>query len=129
MLTGRKRPIKRNQRPIKRVRSGGPRRGPKGVEPEKWRNASYRTWLRKNGMCEACLRQAFPPYVFHRCVEFCHGPVNGTGSKGPDAGAVPLCPVHHRLQHKLGWPAFEKKYQFSREKEAALWWARFKKQS
>src|SRR5690348_15944137 len=107
----------RRSKPLKRatsvrpVRSGGPRRAPKGVEPEKWRNASYRTWLRANGKCEACLRMLIPPFppwdVFHRCVEFCHGPVNGTGSKGPDAGAVPLCRVHHREQHEIGWPEFE----------------------
>ena len=48
-----------------------------------------------------------------------HGPSNGTGSKGPDNGAIPLCRHHHNEQHQIGWPAFEAKYEFSREADAA----------
>ena len=54
-----------------------------------------------------------------------HGPVNGRGSKGPDNEAIPLCRYHHEEQHRLGWPAFESKYGFSREKEAAAHYAAF----
>lgn len=43
-----------------------------------------------------------------------HGPVNGMGSKGPDSEAIALCRTHHREQHRIGWPAFEKKYDIDR---------------
>src|SRR5689334_14408876 len=87
----RSKPLKRATR-VRPVRSGGPRRGPKGVEPEKWRNASYRTWLRKNGMCEACSRmRARPMEAYWELIDFCHGPVTGMGSKGPDAEGILLC--------------------------------------
>lgn len=52
-------------------------------------------------------------------VEAAHGPVNGRGSKGSDYEAVPLRRDLHREQHRLGWPAFESKYGFSRAIEAA----------
>lgn len=48
-----------------------------------------------------------------------HGPVNGMGSKGPDSGAIPLCRSHHREQHQIGWPRFERKYGINREEVAA----------
>ena len=58
-------------------------------------------------------------------VDPAHGRVNGRGSKGPDSEAIPLCRFHHEEMEKLRWPGFEKKYGFSREKEAAAHWAAF----
>lgn len=54
-----------------------------------------------------------------------HGPPNGKSQKGPDSGCIPGCREHHDEQTAIGWPAFEKKYGFSREKEAAVWWTAF----
>ena len=94
----RSKPLKRATR-VRPFRSGGPRRGPKGVEPEKWRNASYRRFLRSNGRCVACDKAAEELWGFPLGVtapphpgvcDPSHGPVNGTGSKGPDAEAIPV---------------------------------------
>ena len=75
-------------------------------------------------LCEAGVMAAI------RCVmtacDPAHGPVNGKGSKGPDNEALPLCRVHHAEQHRVGWPAFEARYGFSREGEAAVWWLAWK---
>lgn len=105
--------------PVRKKRPGPPRRGPAGIDPERWRNPGYLKFLREEGVCEACWPRTFLP------CDPCHGPANGMASKGPDAEAVPLDRVHHEMQHKLGWPAFEELYGFSREKEAAKWWARY----
>ena len=58
-------------------------------------------------------------------IDPAHGPVNGRSSKGPDNEAIPLCSHHHEEQHRVGWPAFEAKYGFSREKEAAAHYAAY----
>ena len=58
-------------------------------------------------------------------VDPAHGPVNGMRSKGGDDGAISLCRFHHEEQHRIGWPAFEAKYGFSREVEAKVFWAAY----
>jgi hypothetical protein len=60
----------------------------------------------------------------YRCDPM-HGPPNGRSQKGPDAGCIPGCRSHHEEQTRIGWPAFEEKYGFIREKEAATWWTAF----
>lgn len=41
-----------------------------------------------------------------------HGPVNGTGSKGPDNEALPLCRDHHEYQAEIGHERFAQLYGF-----------------
>jgi hypothetical protein len=103
----------------------GVRRGP-------MRSRQYLDWLKERS-CVGCatlprsywLQLASTEGRELSAVDPAHGPVNGTGSKGPDNEAVPLCRHHHDEQHRIGWPAFERKYGFSREKEAATHWAAF----
>ena len=83
------------------------------------RDRGYLDWLRD---CECVIRIGGPSL---HMSDPAHGPVNGRGSKGPDNEAIPLCRNHHEEQHRLGWPAFEKKYGFSREREAAAHWAAY----
>lgn len=46
----------------------------------------------------------------------------GTGMKPSDCWAIPLCHEHHREQHQIGEPAFERKYGIKmREIAASLW--------
>jgi hypothetical protein len=87
------------------------------------RDAGYLEWLRDR-RCVACV-QLKMIYRDRLCasgsmpIDPAHGPVNGARSKGPDNEAIPLCRHHHEEQHRIGWPAFQEKYGFSREKEAA----------
>lgn len=115
--------------PVKRKRTKE-RRGP-------FRCRAYLDWISAECRCMACAymncwadvrseRLAHSPFrVGGRKIDPAHGPVNGGSSKGPDDGAIPLCRHHHDQQHALGWPAFEAKYGFSREKEAAAHFAAF----
>lgn len=91
------------------------RRGPIGIPPEQWRNPAYLDFLRQCP-CEVCGRRPCDP---------AHGPVNGMSSKGPDAGAIPLCREHHEEMHDLNWPAFEILRGINREKAATKHWAAF----
>ncbi len=126
----RRTPITRSAPPRKR-RPGPPRRGPSEVSADQWRNPSYLAFLRAEGRCVACPRggRVFGAPITYGMNGVCdpaHGPVNGRGSKGPDAGAIPLCRAHHDRQHAIGWTAMEVEFEFSREREAAVWFAAFK---
>jgi hypothetical protein len=97
-------------------RRPGVRRGPTGVPPDKWRNEAYLEWLREQP-CALC---------GHSPAEPAHGPMNGAGSKGPDAEAVPLCRLHHAEMHQFGsWPSFEERHFFIRAAVASAHWARW----
>ena len=123
-LPPRSTPLKRS--PVRKKRKTA-RRGP-------MRSKAYLWFLKIDCRCVACVRLAladptcsFQLLMQHRqhLIDPAHGPVNGRGSKGPDNEAIPLCRYHHEEQHRLGWPAFESKYGFSREKEAAAHYAAF----
>lgn len=111
----RKTPLSRST-PVRRKRVT-PRRVSVARDPD------YLAWLRER-KCGVCRFLHFI-YRDRKCasgagpIEAAHGPVNGRGSKGSDHEAIPLCSEHHREQHRIGWPAFEEKYRFSRAKEAA----------
>jgi hypothetical protein len=113
----------RQRVPLKR--SGRPRsvrRKPRRVSVN--RDRAYLRFLASECTCVACgsaVANRFSDCVADGCgpVQAAHGPVNGMRSKGPDDGAVPLGLRHHAEQHGIGWPAFEERYGFSREKEAA----------
>lgn len=126
----RKTPLKRSVTPLKRtavksVRLGA-RRGPADVPAERWRNPGYLVFLREQGRCLPCMvAYATEGHQIVRASDCdpMHGPVNGVSSKGADAEAMPGCRPHHIEQHRIGWPAFEAKYGFDRQKESAAWWA------
>ena len=113
-------PISRLTPPKKR--RSKPRRA--GVD----RDPGYLAWLRERS-CVACKltgctgRAHNPGNWASVTIDPAHGPVNGMRSKGPDSGAIPLCRHHHEEQHQIGWPAFQQKYSFSLEKEAAAHFA------
>lgn len=49
-------------------------------------------------------------------IEFCHArnaANSGTGSRPHDGFGWPGCSAHHREQHRIGQPAFERKYGIS----------------
>lgn len=136
--------------PIRKRRPGKPRRGPAGVPPEEWRNPKYLRFLREQGKCLPCERRGITEdflidvattcsnrgvallaerrLLYRHHIDPMHGPPNGRGQKGPDAGAIPGCRYHHDEQTNMpgGWPAFEEKYSFSRAKEAEAHYALFK---
>jgi hypothetical protein len=66
--------------------------------------------------------------LFYWLIDPMHGPPDALGVNGPDSGAIPGCRWHHDEQTNMpgGWEAFEKKYGFSREKEAAAHWELFR---
>ncbi len=86
------------------------------------RNRKYLDYL-KLCECEAC--KVIGEFR-SRQVDPAHGPVNGFGSKGGDDGAISLCRTHHREQHALTWPVFEKKYGIDRAMIAALGYSAFR---
>lgn len=131
-------PIARGKRPRAR-RPGKPRRGPANIPAEEWRNPAYLQFLREEGRCVACLAEDFREVLLSNFGQFSrkfsraprgvcdpmHGPPNGTSQKGPDSCAIPGCREHHEEQTRIGWPAFEEKYHFSRELEARAYFAAF----
>lgn len=52
-----------------------------------------------------------------RNVDPCHTPrlssegARGMGQKRNDFGAIPMCSIHHKEQHSIGWPSFIQTYQ------------------
>ncbi len=77
-------------------------------------------------MCYCEIGMKFGSELCSSVTDPAHGPVNGMGSKGPDSGAISLCRTHHREQHAIGWPAFERKYEIDRSVIAAARYAEFK---
>jgi hypothetical protein len=102
---------------------GKPRRGPAGIDPDFWRNEAYLHFLRTEPGCCIC-RIQHQNWRWLECDPM-HGPPNGRSQKGPDGEAIPGCRHHHEEQTRIGWPAFEQKYQFSRGTEARAHWAAF----
>ncbi len=105
---------------IKRSRIKPKRSKPRRTE--QFRDRKYLDWLKIKACC-ACRREVFG------ITEPAHGPSAGIGLKGPDNEAIPLCRLHHLEQHRIGWSAFESKYGFSRETEAAAHWILYGKES
>ncbi len=121
----RRTPLPRSKAPLKRSSVKQKRAKPRRVSVD--RNPDYLEWLRER-RCITCVLLHMI-YRDRLCasgagpIDAAHGPVNGRSSKGPDSGAIPLCRAHHAEQHTTGWAAFESKYGFSREKEAAAHFA------
>lgn len=111
--------IKQRRRRVRDVRELSALRA-----PDKWRDASYRTWLGSRP-CLVCLHLS--PLLGRKSSSYaCHTVNGGTGFKGPDRLAVPLCLQHHDEydgRQKLpggavGKRAFEVHYSISMAAEA-----------
>ena len=105
--------LKRSTKPIAKRRSK-PRR------TSVLRDRGYLDWLKDR---ECVIRDGGPSF---KMSDPAHGPSTGMRVKGPDNEAIPLCRHHHNEQHRIGWQAFEAKYGFSREKEAAAHYALYR---
>ena len=53
------------------------------------------------------------------------GTDGGVGMKPSDCYALPLCSSHHRDQHSIGEPSFEKRHRFSMRDVADRLWRRW----
>ena len=85
----------------KNVKSGI-RRGPERKFPK------HEKWVRGFACCV--------PGCTNRQIDFAHvrsAENSGTGLKPPSSSGVPLCRDHHNEQHRIGQPAFERKYEIS----------------
>lgn len=60
-------------------------------------------------------------------IEACHvrtGTDGGTSLKPSDNFTLPLCALHHKIQHDIGEPAFERDYEIDMKQVAAALWQR-----
>lgn len=60
-------------------------------------------------------------------VEAAHvrnGTDGGTGMKPSDNWVIPLCDMHHKIQHDLGEVEFERQYEIDMKAIAAALWAK-----
>ena len=96
------------------------------------RDRGYLDWL-KTQPCVVTRLHGFPVAIVNKphlhwktaIVDPAHGPPAGMRIKGPDEGAISLTRWYHDEQTRVGWPAFEERYGFSREAEAAILYARY----
>lgn len=113
--------MKRSPLPARTAPPKGKRSKPRRVSVV--RDPAYLLELRCN-YCEIGLKIGSEGCSF--LTDPAHGPVNGMGSKGPDSGAISMCRTHHREQHRIGWPAFERRYEINRAAIAEVRYAEFK---
>lgn len=79
--------------------------------PERVRSPGHRKWVRGHEC--ACQNPPIRGPLCEGSVECAHvrmGTDGGTGIKPSDRWCVPLCKAHHAEQHRIGEPAFEKRY-------------------
>lgn len=130
-------PLPRSTKPLKRtpIARGTKPIKAKRVKPRKvsvLRDRKFLDWL-KSQRCVVTLLRGFPlaivnmPHLHWKAnvVDPAHGPPAGMRVKGPDNEAIPLTRYYHEEQTRLGWPAFEEKYAFSRREEAAKLYSRY----
>ena len=92
-----------------------------------WKVAdSFRQWLRgrpcacggRNPDCDGPIRSAHVDYAAKGTSD-----AKGTASKVADRWCIPLSDGCHKLQHTIGWPAFDRKYLPAKaEVLAAAYW-------
>ena len=87
--------------PPKRIRE---RSGILREPPREW--PRHRAFLRRHHCCVPGCEQ-LPIEVAH--VRSAAN--SGTGLRPHDSSAVPLCHEHHAEQHRIGQPAFERRYR------------------
>lgn len=91
------------------------RSGIKRAPERRWRKHSQ--WVR--GWC--CVAFKSDPQGCDGKVEAAHvrtGTDGGMSEKPSDWWQVPMCARHHREQHQIGEPAFERKYGVDMKREA-----------
>jgi hypothetical protein len=93
------------------------------------RDKGYLAFLRREFGCVVCrtilINHASLVLRTYGACDAAHGPVNGMASKGPDDGVIPLCRMHHKEQHYIGWPGFEARYKIDRAALAAEHYAAY----
>lgn len=91
----------------KPVRSGIER-----AAPREW--PRHRRYIRTlTCVVPGCTEVRWPPVALGAVVECCHlrmGTDGGAGMKPTDWWTFPACSVHHAEQHRIGEPAFQRKY-------------------
>ena len=116
--------IRRSAKPIARnVRPKAKRAGKRRVSVV--RDRGYLDFLKDRQCLIRSLEQEGYPVecIFAESSDPAHGPVNGSGSKGGDDGAISLCRFHHQESHQIGQKAFCEKYGFDWMREAAALYA------
>lgn len=79
----------------------------------------HRSWVRSHACCvPGC--QGMPI----ECAHVRSGTDGGVGIKPSDRWCISLCAEHHRQQHSLGEPAFERLHKIDMKKLAAEFAAR-----
>lgn len=103
--------------PVKKRRTGKPRRGP-------MRSKAYREWCAQQycAIGWLCGSETCSAFMFR--ADAAHTKNNGMSSKGPDSSCVPLCRKHHR-KYDASRAAFEVKYDVDMKKLAEEYYARF----
>lgn len=94
--------------PRKKPKPSGIERAPKREFPK------HRAFVRRH--------QCSVPGCLDGPIEFAHirtSANSGTGLKPHDANGISLCSAHHQEQHRIGQPAFERKYGIILAKIAA----------
>lgn len=88
-----------------------------------WKVAdAFRQWLRgrpcacggRNPDCDGPIRSAHVDYAAKGTPD-----AKGMGSKVADRWCIPLSDECHKLQHNIGWPAFEKRFLPNRGEDLA----------
>lgn len=106
------------------------RKPPRAGRPA-WKQADeYRRWLRKLP-CACCGAEGRPPRDPIIAAHVDHGgqgtrDAKGMGSKAADRFCIPLLDSCHQEQHRIGWPAFERRLKGGDAVElAAAYWEKW----
>ena len=86
---------------------------------------SHAAWVRNTFFCLLHSNIRGDQCVYGGRTQSAHvrsGTDGGTGIKPSDSWIVPLCENHHREQHAIGEPAFERRYGIDMKAEAARLW-------
>ena len=72
------------------------------------RNKKYLRFVSQLNHCWICGDTSFPVDPHHHSIKGVTQ--KGVGMKVSDYAVVPLCNVHHRQGHHIGWKTFEEKH-------------------
>ena len=90
-------------------------------QPNVIRSPSHRKWIR-GFECAVKTYANTDCATNTECAHVRTGTDGGMGMKPSDKWCISLCSEHHREQHQMGEPAFERKYGFSMKTLAAAFW-------
>ena len=93
---------------------------------DEWKRCEpFLKWLRGRPCFISTLRGATPCRGKIVAAHFDPWGDKGTGSKVSDQAAMPLCGDpggHHDEQHRIGWPAFQARYEFDGRSAVEAYW-------